>query len=92
MSEFQLFLLLGTVVTFGIISYFLDAKYQMQFGAWCNGEVENPFIKNTEKVSEESNNIDSEIKTLKERIATLETIVTEPSYELNKQISRLSQK
>jgi ABC-type uncharacterized transport system fused permease/ATPase subunit len=96
MATHQILLLIGTAISAWIALCWLDTKYQMRFVAWMNGECSNPFQKETGAASK-ANSIssstikekDEEIAQLKERVQTLEKIVTEPAYELNKKLNRL---
>ncbi len=69
-----------------LLAHYIDAKYDRNFFAWFSGENVNPFEpkKSTANVKQKEN-----IDALKGRIETLETIVTEPAYELNKKINQL---
>jgi uncharacterized small protein (DUF1192 family) len=53
-----------------------------------NGACSNPFVK-ANKQSSKLNDKDATIAELKERIAVLEKVVTEPAYELNKKLNQL---
>lgn len=68
---------------------YIDKKFNFKLLAWMNGEVENPFNHANLKQNQHILEKDIEIAQLKERIAVLEKIVTEPSYELNKKINSL---
>jgi hypothetical protein len=55
-----------------------------------NGKCSNPFIASKASVqAQQLEQKDEQIKTLMERVETLEAIVTEPAYELNKKINAL---
>ena len=81
------FILLGlTVASFGF--YYLDAKHNFRFIDWMNGVCSNPFEKvNSQTMTHNTKN--TTIIELKERIAVLEKVVTEPAYELNKKLNML---
>ncbi|NMH60704.1 hypothetical protein [Alteromonas ponticola] len=81
-----LFVLLAIVGAMLSVLY-IDAKWNKNFFAWLNGENVNPFEPKKPKGIKKSNN--DTIAALKGRIETLETIVTEPAYELNKKINQL---
>lgn len=71
---------------------YLDSRYDLRLVDWVNGQCKNPFSHS--KAMNVDMNKDSQaekqtIAELKERIATLEKIVTEPAYELNQKINRL---
>lgn len=83
-----------TITTFGLIfvamlvlclvCHWLDHKYQLRLSDWLNGTCPSPFA--PEKNSKHNT---EHIEGLKQRIETLEAIVTEPGYELNQKINRL---
>lgn len=69
-----------------LVIHYLDHRYGWQLNAWLNGKSVNPFTPTRAHTREQ----DAEtIAALKERIQTLETIVTEPAYELNRKINAL---
>jgi hypothetical protein len=76
-----------------LLAYWLDAKYQWRLISWLTNGQGNPFIKTANKGQEatkDQHQTDQQlIKSLQERIETLEAIVTEPSYELKKEINAL---
>lgn len=79
-----------TVVSLTV--YWLDARYNLKLAAWMNGEVSNPFTGAGQAFATTRETVkqkDDEIAALKARIETLETIVTEPAYELNQKLNRL---
>lgn len=85
------FTLLFTFTLVWLAAAWLDSRHQWRLVDWMNGSCSNPFSsKSTDSVAR-SNNIkkDEEITQLKERIAVLEKLVTEPAYELNKKLNRL---
>ncbi|GEM_PF-4785263 len=74
----------------------IDKKYGLKFEDWFNGIADSPFPNqhnHNENVSTSAQNIrsekDEEIDALKDRIATLEKIVTDRSYELNEKLREL---
>ena len=69
--------------------FYLDAKYQWQLSAWFYGKPVNPFKKVQQANTQTTAQKDAEIAALKERIAVLAKIVTEPAYELNQELSKL---
>lgn len=78
------------------LAYYFDARYGWQFVAWMNGTAQNPFIAKSQKSSsvhsaakQKHADEDREIKALRERIETLEAIVTDTSFELNQKLNRL---
>lgn len=90
MSTLSIVLLIGSITSLMLLASYLDAKFQWRFNDWMNGECSNPFIKNvTDKQQQRLKEKDAQIETLMARIETLETIVTEPAYELNKKINAL---
>ncbi len=86
MSGFITFVVFITVLGGMLLAHYIDAKYDRNFFAWFSGENVNPFEprKSNHKVTQSEH-----ISALKNRIETLETIVTEPAYELNKKINQL---
>ncbi|MCW8093363.1 hypothetical protein [Alteromonas sp. ASW11-130] len=84
-----LLILFIIVAIFGsmLAAHYVDAKWNCNFFAWLNGENVNPFQpkQSLHKRTSHSENIDA----LKSRIETLETIVTEPAYELNRKLNQL---
>ena len=91
MTPFHIVALVSALLVLSLICHYLDAKYRWQLSAWFSGESVNPF-KHQSAVSETTNGDakDAEIAALKERIAVLEAIVTEPAYYLNEELKRLS--
>lgn len=84
------FLFLGLFVFLGLMSlcaYWCDARYGSNVSGWMNGEQDSPFGVD-ESVSTQAEKEKEELQQLKERIQVLEKIVTEPSYELKRQIER----
>ncbi|WP_088329326.1 hypothetical protein [Lacimicrobium sp. SS2-24] len=64
----------------------LDKKYHWKLIAWFNAEVDNPFdCKPTERTQDK----DHHIQQLQERIQVLETLVTDPAWELHQKIKQL---
>lgn len=90
MSTFSIILLMATLFSVMMLSYYLDAKYNWRLVAWMNGGCINPFKPaqqdQAKKTMEEK---DAQIQALTERIQVLEAIVTEPAYELNQKLNRL---
>ena len=90
MSTLSLVLLIGSIATIALLASYLDAKFQWRLNDWLQGTCSNPFIQSeTQQLNEALKQKDAQIATLIERVETLETIVTEPSYELNKKINAL---
>ena len=90
MSTLSIVLLIGSLTSFVLLASYLDAKFQWRLNDWMNGECSNPFVKSvTDKQQQRLEEKDAQIETLMARIETLETIVTEPAYELNKKINAL---
>ncbi|MBD3585764.1 hypothetical protein HHX48_08465 [Salinimonas sp. HHU 13199] len=90
------------IITFTLIfvllglAYYLDARYGWQFVAWMNGTTDNPFVSKPRKNAfarsaekQQHADKDKEIKALRERIETLEAIVTDTTFELNQKLNRL---
>jgi len=79
-------------ITFSLIigtmglAYYFDAKYGWQFVPWLSGHTASPFLSAPQKPPSADQ---SEITALKARIETLETIVTDQTFELNQKINRL---
>ena len=91
MANYQIFLLLGSVMAAYLLVCYLDKRFGMKLVDWCNGEVDNPFVEKKQDVISEPTTLTEtdQIQNLKERIAVLEKVVTEPAYELNKKINAL---
>lgn len=91
MTPFHIVTLVSALLVLSLICHYLDAKYRWQLSAWFSGESVNPF-KHRSAASETTNGDakDAEIAALKERIAVLEAIVTEPAYDLNEELKKLS--
>lgn len=91
MTPFHIVALVSALLVLSLICHYLDAKYRWQLSAWLSDESVNPF-KHQSAASETTNGDakDAEIAALKERIAVLEAIVTEPAYDLNEELKKLS--
>jgi len=90
MSTLSLVLLIGSIATIALLASYLDAKFQWRLNDWLQGNCNNPFIQSEkQQLNAALKQKDAQIATLIERVETLETIVTEPSYELNKKINAL---
>lgn len=91
MTPFHIVVLVSALVLLSLLCHYLDAKYRWQLSAWLSDESVNPF-KHQSVASEttKSDAKDAEIAALKERIAVLEAIVTEPAYDLNEELKKLS--
>ncbi|MAJ68136.1 hypothetical protein C6Y40_13215 [Alteromonas alba] len=89
MTHTEIILLVTAMLGLGLFCHYLDAKYQWQLSAWFYGKPVNPFKKTEQANSQTSAQKDAEIAALKERIAVLEKIVTEPAYELNLELNKL---
>ncbi len=90
MSTLSLFLLIGGITSVALLASYLDAKFQWRLNDWMNGSCSNPFIKSeTDQQKQRLKEKDAKIEQLMARIETLEAIVTEPAYELNKKINAL---
>ena len=96
MATYQILLLIGAAASAWIALCCLDTKHQLHFVDLMNGECSNPFQKesgaSTTPRAVSSLAIkqkDEEIAQLKARVQTLEKIVTEPAYELNKKLNAL---
>lgn len=90
MSTLSLVLLLGSITSIALLASYLDAKFQWRLHDWINGKCSNPFIANKAALQQQRiQEKDAQIEALMARIETLEAIVTEPAYELNKKINAL---
>ncbi|WP_371187063.1 hypothetical protein [Thalassotalea maritima] len=70
--------ILMTLITLAIVVLaYLDKKYQLGL----NGQPDN--------INNKAKHNDEDCNNIRERIETLEKIVTEPSYQLNKDIEQL---
>lgn len=82
------FTLFFSLIVFTVLITWLDKKYQLglseQSGTWFDDNTQPKQQKPSAiKTLEEEN------QALRKRIEVLEKIVTEPSYELNKEINKL---
>lgn len=81
------------VAAFALI-HVIDKKYNLSVNDWLNGVVASPFnssqlnTTNSES-SRAKNETANEIEALKERVATLEKIVTDNRYELDEKLRKL---
>ena len=90
MSTLSLVVLLSGITSIALLACYLDAKFQWRLNDWMNGQCSNPFIAtNASQQAQQLKEKDAQIEKLMERIETLEAIVTEPAYELNKKINAL---
>jgi hypothetical protein len=90
MSTLSLVLLLGSITSIALLASYLDAKFQWRLNDWMNGTCSNPFIASKAALQQQRiQEKDAQIEALMARIETLEAIVTEPAYELNKKINAL---
>ena len=91
MENLGVTLVIGMAVLASIGLSYLDSKHKLRLVDWLNGECKNPFdSSNSHSQSYQRSETDKQtIAELKERIAILEKIVTEPAYELNQKINRL---
>ncbi len=89
MTPLEITVLVFAMLAAALFCHYLDAKYNWQLSAWFYGKPVNPFSANTTKRVASTATKDAEIAALKERIATLEAIITEPAFELNQQINQL---
>ncbi|WP_334030683.1 MULTISPECIES: hypothetical protein [Alteromonas] len=90
MSTLSLVLLLGSITSIALFASYLDAKFQWRLNDWMNGKCSNPFIASKAALQQQRiQEKDAQIEALMARIETLEAIVTEPAYELNKKINAL---
>ncbi|WP_296049256.1 hypothetical protein [uncultured Alteromonas sp.] len=89
MTHTEIILLVSAMLGMGLVCHYLDAKYNWQLSAWFYGKPVNPFKKTEAQNSRTPAQKDAEIAALKERIAVLEKIVTEPAYELNQELNKL---
>jgi uncharacterized small protein (DUF1192 family) len=92
MLDYKVIIIITVLLATWFSIAYIDKKFNFKLLAWMNGEVENPF--GDASLKQNGNSFDkvreeTEITELKERIAVLEKIVTEPSYELNKKINSL---
>ena len=89
-SEWRGHVVDSSLTSLVLLASYLDAKFQWRLNDWMNGECSNPFVKSvTDKQQQRLEEKDAQIEALMARIETLETIVTEPAYELNKKINAL---
>lgn len=92
MLDYKVIIVLTILLATWFSLAYIDKKFNFKILAWLNGESENPFNDTNSKLkNNSSDNVRevTEITHLKERIAVLEKIVSEPSYELNKKLNSL---
>ena len=90
MSTLSIVVLMASLVSIMLLSYYLDAKYNWRLVAWMNGCCINPFKPEPkQQVQSTLEEKDKQIQALTERVQVLEAIVTEPAYELNQKLNRL---
>lgn len=90
MSTLSIVLLISGIASIALTASYLDAKFQWRLNDWMNGKCSNPFINSvSDQQKQRLAEKDEQIKKLMERVETLEAIVTEPAYELNKKINAL---
>ncbi|MBU3020285.1 hypothetical protein [Aestuariibacter sp. A3R04] len=83
-------IILASVTTLSLLVCYLDARYNLKLAGWLSGNVSNPFTDaRFSSFSSSQEKQPEDYEALKRRIETLEAIVTEPSYELNKKINDL---
>lgn len=90
MTTVSTVMLIAGIVSLMILVHYLDARYHWRLNDWINGSCRNPFgdalASPAQRLLEDK---DQQIARLVERVNTLEAIVTEPAYELNKKINAL---
>jgi len=84
MSIMAFILIFIAVLVLSLLCHWLDNKYQWKLYDWCNGMCDNPF-QGAKSIKENDTNLEA----LKQRVETIEAIVTEPAYELRQKINRL---
>ena len=92
MENLGVTLVIGMAILASIGLSYLDSKHKLRLVDWLIGECKNPFDSSSNSHSQSYQGSETDKQTiaeLKERIATLEKIVTEPAYELNQKINRL---
>lgn len=83
-------IILATIASVSLLVCYLDARYKLKLADWLNGNVSNPFTEaRFSSLSSSKEKEPEDYEALKRRIETLEAIVTEPGYELNKKINDL---
>lgn len=86
MTTLTISLLVMALLSGYLLLCWLDNKYQWKLIAWFNAEVDNPFDCKTTTQTQEK---DRQIQQLQERIQVLETLVTDPAWELQQKIRQL---
>ena len=81
------------IAAFALI-HVIDNKYNVRVNDWLNGVVTSPFSNAQlhtahSESSHVKNETANEIEALKERVATLEKIVTDNRYELDEKLRKL---
>lgn len=85
-------LLISLLVLASLAACYIDYRYNLHLVDWFNGRCKNPFTSDQaseQRAHSQTNQDQQTIAELKERIAILEKIVTEPAYELNQKINQL---
>ena len=83
-------IILASIASVSLLICYLDARYKLKLADWLNGNVSNPFTEaRFSSLATAKAEKPEDYDALKRRIETLEAIVTEPSYELNKKINDL---
>ena len=82
-STFAILFVAAFLACYGAM-YWFDKRYGWQLVAWSNGEVDTPINKSTDPVESQT-----ELTELRERVESLEKIVTESAYELNEKLRKL---
>lgn len=88
MTTLTIFLLVMALLSGYLLLCWLDNKYHWKLIAWFNAEVDNPFS-GTQPQNQDK---ELQIQRLQERIEVLETLVTDPAWELQQKISQLERK
>ena len=95
MIDYKIILVLTIIGALYFAFVFVDAKYNLHFVKWINGEIAHPFHfrqeyqAESESIAKENKTLKAQVEDLQKRVITLEKIVTEPAYELNKKINNL---
>ena len=83
MSSVLIALLVVLAIVLWLVASWFDAQKGWNLTGWMAGKTHSPFLIRRDFVQASSEK-DKTIEELKERIQVLERIVTEPSYELNR--------
>jgi hypothetical protein len=91
MTNLEITLIIFVISSIYSVGFYVDKQYNLSLIDWFNGKCSTPFEKRgiNKKVNVGQVNKTEELIALQARIQVLETIVTEPAFELNQKINAL---